>query len=107
MALPPFCTEMRNSGIPADEYLQEAFPSHSPSGPRIVVRGDGESHTALRRGIQEFYSVFFSGYTSYLLLDLASLCGVTGRVIPHRDAESRNTRAEISHLGRFLARTSF
>ena len=34
-------------------------------------------------------------------------CGVTGRVIPHRDAESRNTRAEISHLGRFLARTSF
>lgn len=80
MALPPFRIEMRNSGIPADEYLQEAFPTHSSPGPRIVVRGDGESHTALRRGIQEFYSVFFSGYTSYLLLDLASLCGVTGRL---------------------------
>ena len=37
-----------------------------------------------------------------MLLDPASLCGVTGRVIPHRDAESRNTRAEISHQGRFL-----
>ena len=42
---------------------------HAP-GPRIVVRGDGEGHSAL-------------------------------------DAESRNTRAVISHLGRFLARTSF
>lgn len=42
MALPPFRTEMRNSGIPADEYQQEAFPTHSSPGPRIVVRGDGE-----------------------------------------------------------------
>ena len=50
------------------------------SGPRIAVRGDGKSHTALRRG---------------------------GSVIPHRDAESRNTRVVISHLSRFLARTSF
>ena len=42
-----------------------------------------------------------------MLLDPASLCGVTGRVIPHRDAESRNTLTVISHLGRFFARTSF
>lgn len=52
---------------------------HAP-GPHIVVLGDGEGYTAPRRG---------------------------GSVIPHRDAESRNTRAVISHLGRFLARASF
>ena len=80
MVLPPFRTEMRNPGIEVDEYPQAAFLTLALSGPRIAVRGDGKSHTALRRG---------------------------GSVIPHRDAESRNTRAEISHQGRFLARTSF
>ena len=64
VVLPLFCTEMRNPGIEVDEYPQAAFLTLALSGPRITVRGDGESHSVLR-------------------------CG--GRVIPHYDAVSRNT----------------